>query len=67
MLPNHAPLVIAEQFETFEALYSGRIDLGLVALHGWLGSSTTLDAGCNLQTHLPVDLRNNRKNGLRNL
>ena len=29
MLPNHAPLVIAEQFGTLEALYSGRIDLGL--------------------------------------
>lgn len=29
MLPNHAPLVIAEQFGTLEALYPGRIDLGL--------------------------------------
>jgi luciferase family oxidoreductase group 1 len=29
MLPNHAPLVIAEQFGTLESLYSGRIDLGL--------------------------------------
>lgn len=29
MLPNHAPLVIAEQFGTLAALYPGRIDLGL--------------------------------------
>jgi luciferase family oxidoreductase group 1 len=29
MLPNHAPLVIAEQFGTLESLYEGRIDLGL--------------------------------------
>ena len=29
MLPNHAPMVIAEQFATLEALHPGRIDLGL--------------------------------------
>ena len=29
MLPNHAPLVIAEQFGTLDALHPGRIDLGL--------------------------------------
>ena len=29
MLPNHAPLIIAEQFGTLEAIYPGRIDLGL--------------------------------------
>ena len=29
MLPNHAPLVVAEQFGTLEALYPARIDLGL--------------------------------------
>ncbi|MBB3932783.1 luciferase family oxidoreductase group 1 [Kaistia hirudinis] len=29
MLPNHAPIIIAEQFGTLEALYPGRIDLGL--------------------------------------
>ena len=29
MLPNHSPLVIAEQFATLESLYPGRIDLGL--------------------------------------
>ncbi len=29
MLPNHAPLIIAEQFGTLEALYPNRVDLGL--------------------------------------
>src|SRR4051812_1433656 len=29
MLPNHAPLLIAEQFGTLESMYPGRIDLGL--------------------------------------
>lgn len=29
MLPNHAPLLVAEQFGTLEALYPGRVDLGL--------------------------------------
>ena len=29
MLPNHAPMIIAEQFGTLEALFPGRIDLGL--------------------------------------
>ena len=29
MLPNHAPLVVAEQFGTLDSLYPGRIDLGL--------------------------------------
>lgn len=29
MLPNHAPLVVAEQFTTLQALYPGRIDLGV--------------------------------------
>src|SRR3569833_2394615 len=29
MLPNHAPLTIAEQFGTLESLYPGRVDLGL--------------------------------------
>ena len=29
MLPNHSPLIIAEQFGTLDALYPGRVDLGL--------------------------------------
>ncbi len=34
MLPNHAPLVIAEQFGTLEAFHPGRIDLGLGRARG---------------------------------
>ena len=34
MLPNHQPLVIAEQFGTLEALHAGRIDLGFVRAPG---------------------------------
>ena len=39
MLPNHAPLVIAEQFGTLESLFPGRIDLGLGRAPG--GDQTT--------------------------
>ena len=42
MLPNHAPLVIAEQFGTLEALYPGRIDLGVGRAPG--GDQTTARA-----------------------
>src|SRR5271169_6519736 len=42
MLPNHAPLVIAEQFGTLEALYPGRIDLGLGRAPG--GDSNSMRA-----------------------
>ena len=34
MLPNHSPLVVAEQFGTLEALHPGRIDLGLGRMPG---------------------------------
>lgn len=42
MLPNHAPLVVAEQFGTLEALYPGRIDLGLGRAPG--GDAVTMRA-----------------------
>src|ERR1700730_15425816 len=42
MLPNHAPLVVAEQFGTLEALFPGRIDLGLGRAPG--GDSHTMRA-----------------------
>jgi luciferase family oxidoreductase group 1 len=42
MLPNHAPLVVAEQFGTLDALYPGRIDLGLGRAPG--GDSPTMFA-----------------------
>src|SRR5262252_7930492 len=50
MLPNHAPLVIAEQFGTLDALYPGRIDLGLGRAPG--GDFATMRAlrGSALQT-----------------
>ncbi len=42
MLPNHAPLVVAEQFGTLEALYPGRIDLGIGRAPG--GASAAMGA-----------------------
>src|ERR1700693_5533473 len=42
MVPNHAPLVVAEQFGTLAALYPGRIDLGLGRAPG--GDSQTMRA-----------------------
>jgi luciferase family oxidoreductase group 1 len=39
MLPNHAPLVIAEQFGTLEALAPGRVDLGLGRAPGTDGAT----------------------------
>jgi len=42
LLPNHAPLVVAEQFGTLDALYPGRIDLGLGRAPG--GDSHTMRA-----------------------
>jgi luciferase family oxidoreductase group 1 len=58
MLPNHAPLVIAEQFGTLESLFPGRIDLGVGRAPG--GDQRTARA---LRRHLgggdtfPQDLR----------
>jgi luciferase family oxidoreductase group 1 len=42
MLPNHAPLIVAEQFGTLEAIHPGRIDLGLGRAPG--GDSQTMRA-----------------------
>ena len=39
MLPNHAPMVVAEQFGTLEALHPGRIDLGLGRAPGTDGAT----------------------------
>ncbi len=59
MLPNHAPLVIAEQFGTLESLYPGRIDLGLGRAPG--GDQLTSRAlrrglGCSGDT-FPADVQ----------
>ena len=53
MLPNHAPLVIAEQFGTLETLYPGRIDLGLGRAPG--SDQRTLQA---LRRHMSSDIDN---------
>jgi luciferase family oxidoreductase group 1 len=50
MLPNHAPLVIAEQFGTLEALYPNRIDLGLGRAPG-TDQTTARALRRNLQEH----------------
>ena len=47
MLPNHAPLLVAEEFGTLQALYPGRIDLGLGPAAG--GDFNTMRA---LRRHL---------------
>lgn len=57
MLPNHSPLVIAEQFGTLEALYPGRIDLGLGRAPGtdprtWRALRREADAA----EHFPQDV-----------
>jgi luciferase family oxidoreductase group 1 len=58
MLPNHAPLMVAEQFGTLEALYPGRIDLGLGRAPGTDGLTAqalrrTLNSDPN---HFPQDV-----------
>lgn len=53
MLPNHAPLVIAEQFGTLETLYPGRIDLGLGRAPG--SDQLTMMA---LRRHMSSDIDN---------
>ncbi len=53
MLPNHSPLVIAEQFGTLETLYPGRIDLGLGRAPG--SDQRTMQA---LRRHMSGDIDN---------
>jgi luciferase family oxidoreductase group 1 len=53
MLPNHAPLVVAEQFGTLETLYPGRIDLGLGRAPGT--DQTTMRALRKEAAAFPVD------------
>ena len=58
MLPNHAPLVVAEQFGTLEALHPGRIDLGVG--RGLNNDAATLAALRRLPGHMerfPDDVR----------
>ena len=53
MLPNHSPLVIAEQFGTLNTLYPGRIDLGLGRAPG--SDQPTMRA---LRRHMSGDIDN---------
>lgn len=50
MLPNHAPLVVAEQFGTLETLFPGRIDLGIGRAPG-TDQQTALALRRNLNEH----------------
>ena len=59
MLPNHAPLAIAEQFGTLETLYPGRIDLGLGRAPGTdqLTAAALRRNNINTAYHFPADVR----------
>ncbi len=45
MLPNHRPLVVAEQFGVLEALFPGRIDMGLGRSVGFTDGYARRSAG----------------------
>lgn len=58
MLPNHSPLVIAEQFGTLQALYGDRIDLGLGRAPGTDGATfKALRRQINDASHFPQDVQ----------
>lgn len=59
MLPNHAPLAIAEQFGTLETLYPGRIDLGLGRAPGTDQNTAAALRRGDLQTayQFPADVK----------
>ena len=58
MLPNHAPLVIAEQFGTLASLYPGRIDLGLGRAPGTDGATMrALRVDPRAAEHFPDDVQ----------
>lgn len=63
MLPNHSPLVVAEQFGTLETLYPGRIDLGLGRAPGTDQVTAMALRRGNLQTpyQFPADVRELQK------
>jgi luciferase family oxidoreductase group 1 len=58
MLPNHSPLVIAEQFGTLASLYPGRIDLGLGRAPGTdLATMRALRVDPRAAEHFPDDIQ----------
>lgn len=56
MLPNHAPLIVAEQFGTLETLYPGRIDLGLGRAPGTDPRTTRALRRSGDAEHFPQDV-----------
>ncbi|MFD1913258.1 LLM class flavin-dependent oxidoreductase [Halodurantibacterium flavum] len=57
MLPNHSPLMVAEQFGTLATLYPGRIDLGLGRAPGTDGATAqALRRNRNPEDHFPNDV-----------
>ncbi len=57
MLPNHAPLVIAEQFGTLATLYPGRIDCGLGRAPGTdMGTARALRRSKDMSDQFPQDV-----------
>lgn len=59
MLPNHAPLIVAEQFGTLASLYPGRIDLGLGRAPGTDQLTAMAIRGANFgsEHNFPQDIR----------
>ncbi len=59
MLPNHSPLVVAEQFGTLDSLYPGRIDLGVGRSSGSVSDGIThaLRSTPEARERFPSDLR----------
>ncbi|WP_439657423.1 MsnO8 family LLM class oxidoreductase [Lentzea sp. HUAS TT2] len=55
MLPNHAPLVVAEQFAVLQALHHGRVDLGVGRSSGGNTASTVLDRALHRQPRATAD------------
>lgn len=55
MLPNHAPLVVAEQFAVLQALHHGRVDLGVGRSSGGNHASTLLDRALHRHTRATAD------------
>ena len=63
MLPNHSPLVVAEQFGTLATLYPGRIDLGLGRAPGTDQATALAIRGENMNSsfHFPQDVESLQK------
>jgi luciferase family oxidoreductase group 1 len=59
MLPNHAPLIVAEQFGTLESIYPGRIDLGLGRAPGTDQTTAMAIRGANMNAsfNFPQDVQ----------